>query len=125
MRAHTHTRKINTKYTQSEFISFHCQRHSTGITKSRVAPVRTQKLTPTYSKSTNITELIVNSHSDAGTRNREMLSAERPSRAPATTPTAGRGFLAKKLICSRSWSLVTSFDPLNTYVFGNAPNPNS
>jgi len=44
---HTHTyTQINTKYIQSEFISFHCHRYSTNITKSRVATVHTQKLTP-------------------------------------------------------------------------------
>lgn len=71
------------------------------------------------------TELRANSQWDLGNRKREMLSVESPSLAPAMTPVAGLGFLAKKFICSRSWSLDTSLDPLNTYVLGICPNPNS
>jgi len=46
----------------------------------------------------NLTELRTNSHSDAGNRNLAMLSAERPSRVPAITPTGGLGFREKKFI---------------------------
>ncbi|KAG9145013.1 hypothetical protein Leryth_023189 [Lithospermum erythrorhizon] len=44
----------------------------------------------------------VNSHSDAGNKNLEMLSCDSPSLAPAITPVAGFGLLTKKPICSNT-----------------------